>query len=78
MRSRGGKLELGPIGQNGTAGSKNAARGTFLIGIVKETIGRGHGRAFGPVDIMVSALDIYLVEREVLRDDTHQQGLHAL
>ena len=39
------------------AGSKNAAGGAFLIGVVNETMETGRGRVMGPVDGMVSALD---------------------
>jgi hypothetical protein len=34
----------------------------FLISVIKDTIGTGHGRNVGPVDVVVSALDTVVEE----------------
>jgi hypothetical protein len=66
VRTRGGYMGMGANGINPAAGTRNVVGGPFLISVVKDTIGTGGGRNLGPVDVMVSALDTFVEEGEVL------------
>jgi hypothetical protein len=62
---------MGQMGRNKAAGLKNAMRGTFWDRVVNGTIGRGHGRVWGPVEVIVSALDTQVVRLDVLMNWTY-------
>jgi hypothetical protein len=55
------------------AGSTNVARAAFFSRIVNMTTERGRGRIFGPVDGMVSVLDIILKEGDMLNECTYPE-----
>jgi hypothetical protein len=54
----------GPWGIERPVGLKDGAHGMFSSCIVDKMIVRGHGQILGPVEDMVSVLDITLVEGE--------------
>jgi hypothetical protein len=57
VRSKGRFGIWGPKRLDIAEDSRNSVGRHFLIDVVKETIGQGHGRILGPVDVMISVLD---------------------
>jgi hypothetical protein len=60
------------MGMDMAAGLINITCVTFLSHIVNAIMGRGHGRVLGPVEALVSTLDMWVVGRDVLMNWTCQ------
>jgi hypothetical protein len=63
---------MGTNGDGHGGGTKNATGGAFFSGVVDGTIWRGRGRVLGPVEVLVSTLDTWVVGRDVLMNWTYQ------
>jgi hypothetical protein len=71
VRSRESTRGWGQTGINEAAGSKSVAGGTFWGRVVNSTVGMGRQRISVPVNVMVSVLDIILLEGDMLNDCTY-------
>jgi hypothetical protein len=71
VRSRGGYSTMGAIRMDMAAGAKNIAGGDLSKRFVNGMIGRGRGRVWVPVEVIVSALDTQVMRLDVLMNWTY-------